>query len=181
LGKPVGTDLVNEFQSLNDKLFTCSVTSVTEVSVENQPFCIHCNLRFDSSLPLEDVRYLEKEVDKALRDQTRRFASEAIKPILSNSENDKVTRFLQIVQGSNIAPLINILDDDLIDFIRKFLAERGVKTEAAPILRRLKDRFPVVEEEKLESVVQEFRKLLQSAFDEAKKHNPRKKITISLE
>jgi len=181
LGKPAGTHLANEFQNLDKRLSTCPITSVTQVSVENQPFCAGCNLKFGDSLPVEDISYLDKEVDKALREQMRRFASGVVRQILAKRANDKLTKFLQIVQGSNIAPLVDVLDDDLINYIREFLAAEGVRTEPTLILRSLKDQFPVVEEEKLESVVQEFRKLLQSAFVEAKKHNPGKRVTISLE
>jgi hypothetical protein len=47
-------------------------------------------------------------------------------------------------------------------------------------LGTLADKYPVVEEEKVAEVVEEFRQLLLKAFTEAKKKNRDKKIRISL-
>lgn len=181
LGKPVGANLPDRFKDIDQNMISCSVTNVTNVSVENQPCCPQCNLKFNTLLPKDEINELDKEVDRALREQSRRLASETIKQVLSKSENDQITKFLQIIQGSNLAPLIAILDDDLINFIRSVLKQKGVKAESSPVLKRLRDKFPIVEEDKLEGVVEEFRTLLHNAFSEIKKRNPGKKVTISLE
>ena len=180
LGKPVGIGLGETYQKLSDKVSTCPVASVTDVLIENQPFCSSCGLLLTTQPPSDPIDQLAKEADKALGQQLRRLSSEAIKQILAKSSEDRITRFLHIVQSSDLASLINVLDDEIIEFIRVLLLKNRVKTVAAPILERLAEKYAVIDEGQLEEAVNEFRRLLQESFKAAREKEPDKSIRVSL-
>jgi hypothetical protein len=180
LGEPLGTDLPRRYQSSSSKLSSCDVVVVDKVSVENDPTCSSCRLPLTQEPPAEEVPHLSRDLEKALKEQLRRLSSEAVKRVLERSTEDKVTKLLQIVHASELSSLVNVIDDEVIKFIRMLLLESNIQTVAQPVLIRLADEHPLIQEDGIEEVVAEFRRLLQEAFEQAKRQNPEKRIQLSL-
>ncbi|MBT9159326.1 MAG: hypothetical protein AAGB97_05130 [Dehalococcoidia bacterium] len=180
LGESLGTDLPQHYQSLLPRLGSCDVSIVTEVSVENDPACSSCRLALTQEPPAEEVQHLSRDLGKALKEQLRRLSSEAVKRVLERSNEDKVTKLLQIVHASELSSLVNVIDDEVIKFVRILLLESNIQTVAQPVLVRLADKYPVIQEDGIDEAVAEFRRLLQEAFEQAKRQNPEKRIQLSL-
>jgi hypothetical protein len=45
-------------------------------------------------------------------------------PILSQSHQPRIEQFIKVVQTSDLSSLANILDDELVSFLRQLLAGR---------------------------------------------------------
>ncbi len=78
-------------------------------------------------------------------------------------------KFLQVVQASDLAALADVLDDDLVGFLRTLLQEARADAPTNGVLEQLALRFPVVEESRVPAVVSAFRDLLRDALRDAKK------------
>ncbi len=180
IGNPVGSDLPQRFIDLERKLITCPVTVVAQVSVESEPFCSQCRLMLKDEVPSPLVQQFCKDLDKAVHEQFKRLSQQAISQILNNSKDDKLTRFLKVVQASDLASLCSILDDNLVAFIRSLLTEKQICTVNKPVIDKLTEQFQIIEEDKLEDIVKEFQKILKEAFEAARKENPGKKVRINL-
>ena len=73
---------------------------------------------------------------------TTRLASEAIHRVLARSREDAVATFMQVVQTSNLTSLVDLLDEDMVDFIRVLLAEAEVATSESDLLQRFAAAYP---------------------------------------
>jgi hypothetical protein len=73
------------------------------------------------------------------------------------SSEDRLTRFIQVVQASDLAGLANVLDAGLIDFLRELLEN----DDEPALLSRLVLEFPEVTSANLEAAVARVRGLLQ--------------------
>jgi len=81
---------------------------------------------------------------------------------------------------SDLSSLCNVLDDELIKFIRLLLNQKQICTVNKPIIDKLTEQFQTIEEDNMEAAVKEFQKLLKEAFEAAHKENPGKKVRINL-
>ncbi len=122
LGNPVGQGLGQRYEPLLPQLTSCPAR---EVSVPEQPRCPNCRLALDAEPPQAEVQSLLAELDSSLRQQQRRLSTEAIRRILSRSTEPRLDRFLKVVRASDLSALTEVLDDELVVFLRDLLAEAG--------------------------------------------------------
>ncbi len=174
LGRPVGEDLPRRYRALNDHVQPCPVPFAT-LTLEAAPVCERCRLALTDEPPKAEVDAFLRDLDRALAAQQRRLASEAIRRVLAKSQEDIVAKFVQVVQTSNLASLVDLLDEDLVTFIQKVLAEEEVGTSESDLLQRFAAAYPTLEESDLSKALQEFEKILRAAFAEARQANPDKK------
>ncbi|MFQ5613427.1 MAG: hypothetical protein ACE5H9_14975 [Anaerolineae bacterium] len=179
LGPAVGEDLNGRFQDLDERLPACVVTEVTAVEVDHQPTCRVCGLRLTDSPPEDEVTTFSTALDDALKRKTRQLAAEAVSRVLARSGRDDLTTFVEAVQASDLAALVDVMSPDLADFINRLLAEESILNTEADILAQLAHQYPSLEEKDIEAVVDQFRQLLEQAFAAARRANPEKK-TIRL-
>lgn len=173
LGSPVGDGLPNRLQTLQDRVRPCPVP-LQNLTLEDKPVCT-CGLTLADELPTTDVDGFLSDLNLALQTQQRRLASEAIRRVLANSGESRVTAFVQAVQTANMAALVDVMDDELATFIRVLLAEQEVGTSDADALRRFAEAYPTLEEADLPKAVRDFERLLKESFDTARRANPGKK------
>jgi hypothetical protein len=180
IGEPVGAQLEIQRTQLLGQLQVCSITDVNAIDVNAEPSCMACRLKLTGQSPTTQVYSFLEDLHSALQEQLRRLSTVAIQRILTEGGGDRVEKFLKVLRASDLSTLINVLDDDLTTFIRTLLREANIQTEASSVLQMLAAKYPVVEEEKVAEVVEEFRQLLSKAFAEAQQKNRGKKIRISL-
>ena len=181
LGPAVGKELTAEYQRLLSKLNPCPAPDLEAVASGEQPACPSCGFLIVHHPPTTEVRAFLDHLNDALGEQQHRLATEAIRQILSQSKESRIDQFIRVLQTSDLSSLANVMDDELVNFLRKLLAEAETHTEWYPILRRLIEKYPVVEEGQADQVVAELAALLKEAFAEAKRRNPGKRIRIALE
>jgi hypothetical protein len=174
LGKPWGEDLESRFQALQPRLQPCPVPFAS-LALEASPTCPECRLTLTTESPRAEVESFLRDLSLALADQQRRLASEAIRRVLTRSQESAVAKFVQVVQSANLAALVDVMNEDLVTFIRVLLAEEEVGTGESDVLHRFALAYPTLEEADLPAAVQTFENLLREAFTEARKANPDKK------
>ena len=120
LGGPLGADLPERFWELLASVRTCG-TSEDQVSLEDAPFCRECLLPLDENVPLREATLLLSETKGAMRVYNRRLSSEAVRRILDHPTTEQLDKFVGIVQVSDLSFLGNVLDEQVIGFLRRFV------------------------------------------------------------
>ena len=177
LGPPLAEELLHEYEPLLAEAKPCPAT---KVPIEDQPLCPYCGLMLTATPPSEVEQFLNR-LHQALSEQHRRLSAEAIRQILSQVNESRVDQFVKVIQTSDLSSLANVLDDDLVAFLRQLLADAETISQWCPILRTLSQKFPAIEEEQIDDFLSEFARELKSAFDLAKRQNPGKRIRMMLE
>lgn len=179
LGPPLGKDLARCHEELLRRVQPCPVPFVS-LELDATPTC-QCGLTLTSESLAPPVESLRKDLARALQDQQRRLASEAIRRILARSNEDRIVTFVQAVQAADLAPLVDVMDDELATFIQVLLAEEETATSPSDLLRRFADAYPTLEESDLAQAVRTFERLLREAFAEARQaHADKKTVRLTL-
>jgi len=175
LGRPLGERLHAHYRALAAQSAPCS-QPFANLTLDGEPVCPTCRLAFDQEVPQGEVEQFARELERGLRDQQRRLASEAIRRVLARGDGGGVATFVQAVQAANVAPLVDVMDDEMAGLVRRLLAEENVvAVRGDRVLVKLIESYPTLEEQDLDRAVAAFRQLLQDAFRDAHKANPEKK------
>jgi hypothetical protein len=181
LGPAIGEDLEKRFTDLCQGLEPCAETDYSQVKVDSSPVCAICQRKMTYSTPTQLVEKFNRDLNQALVDQQRRLASETIRRVLEQGQGDALGKFLKVIQASNMAALVNILDTNIVKVIRELLHQEQIVTLESHAVGSLLQKYNSFEEKDIPRVVDEFRGLLQKAFEEARRNNPGKKtIRINL-
>jgi hypothetical protein len=162
LGPPVATTALEQYHEL-ERLYACTVQpQVLAEALRDSPACPECDFELDRVSPGADARRVRQAIERGLLSQQRRLAQRVVSRLLelpSRSEGERLTRFVQVVQASDLTGLALVLDDTIVEFLRDFL-------EPAPAQPGLIDRlalsFPEVTLANLDAAVAEVRRLLTS-------------------
>lgn len=170
LGTPVGRTALSAYRRLLAKTKVCSSGKELASQLLQRPLCSGCGLTLADSPPEEIAQEAVRGLMRALARQQARLASEAVRQILARRGGERIERFIQVVQASDLTGLVNVLDDALLDFLSELLAPAAVSTDVLEELSRL---FPSVEEKNLDTAVEEFRRLLEAALEAQRREAPR--------
>ncbi|MFQ5924936.1 MAG: hypothetical protein ACE5IE_02945 [Dehalococcoidia bacterium] len=181
LGEPRGQELIGRYDRLLAKLSPCPIMDMAEVSVEEQPACSHCGLLLTADLPRREVKRFLHELKQALKEQHHRISSEAMGQILAQSGERRIDQFIKVVQTSDLSSLVNVLDDELVDFLRRLLKEAHIEIKWRPTLSEFAERFRSLEEGEIDAAAAEFARVLRKAFAKAKGEHPGKRVRLSFE
>lgn len=197
LGEPLGQGLRESYRGLRGQLNTCSAER-DALALEAEPCCSICRHPMTLRPPAQEAAALTDEVRRALAEQLRRLSSEAMRDILARSGEDRLHRLVQVAQTADLSALANVLDEELVAFLRGFLAERRAYvvsaparaiqerneyqtfTPSPPLLERLAQKFPTVGQDECPAVVAELASLLDEAFEGAQREQPGKKLRLRL-
>ena len=158
LGPPLAVATLNRFHEL-ERLFSCSIEAPRlRNALETAPVCPECAYRLGDEAPAPEALRVRQAIDRALAGQQARLAQNVVSRLLSRpSSEDRLTRFIQVVQASDLAGLTNVVDAGLIEFLRELLEN----AEEPNLFSRLAQEFPEVTSANLEAAVARFRVLLQ--------------------
>ncbi len=121
LGEPVGVDVVERFNGLEASFKRCPIPE-SELSLEQVSYCQGCNLRMDETMSSsKEAERVLRDLERAMREYNRRLGSKAVQQILTDQARGQLDRFIGIVQVSDISALSNVLDDNVVEFLRRFL------------------------------------------------------------
>ncbi len=121
LGPPVRQDLPRVFSSLVARIRLCA-TSPSDLSLEQYPRCRECGLGLGDMLPHREVDIFLKDLEDAIAEQNRRLSHILVRRILRGQADQRLDDLLKIVQASDLSALVTTLDDELLAFIKEFLA-----------------------------------------------------------
>lgn len=174
LGPARGQDLADAYEQLKQALDPCPISDYQAVTVEAAPVCAECRRDLTYSPPDEQVETFRRNLEAALADQQRRLASEAIRRVLER-KGDALSQFVQAAQAANIAALVDLLDENIVNVIRKLLAEEQIGTAEGDVIGKFVQRYGSLEEADIPEAIMAFEALLREAFKEAHRTNPSKK------
>lgn len=162
LGGPLGLDALDAYESALEKAQPCPVEDALAEALRRSPYCPMCRLTLADRPALEEARRIRNRLEKALHQQQTRLAKRVIRHILSTPGEKRTDQFLKIAQAAQLRSIADVLDDDLIAFLRDLLAQ-PVESGESPLEKFLRS-FPAVTHESVGAAVEGFRELLQEAL-----------------
>ena len=121
LGAPMGVAELETYGSLSSSTWQCDQQDL-EAALQDDPLCPTCSIALSGQPPSEQVANVVRDVERDLGGQQVRLAGEAVRRILARG-GERIERFLEIVQASDLTGLALVLDDELLAFISDLLAE----------------------------------------------------------
>jgi hypothetical protein len=185
LGPPlvVSTVIAEGLKRIEDGLCRCADADEAAVA-GNDPICPKCQWRPTVSPPTQELERLTTLVSQGLDDRFFRFKDATISTILRNAaEKDQkagLKELLDIIQLANSDKLANLLNDELVAFLRKTLYDENLVSEQVP-LAPIIQQVGAIEEGRVEEAVSTIARLLTNAIKDAKaKHGPSKRVRVFL-
>lgn len=181
LGPSIGEGLAGEHRELLGRLQPCSYPE-DQIGAE-APLCPRCHLLFPAQPPTEAVATLLHRLDSSLIEQQRRLSTRLVQRILSGQVPtwSGLDQFLNALRASDLQPLVNVLDDNMVDFIRRLLAEAETVVVKTGVLRDIERKYPRLREQDSDALLTFLAQGLKEAFQRAKQEHPGKNILLSLE
>ena len=123
LGKPIGTDSLERQRELQATVQPCPATG-NRLNLVSTPTCRRCNFILGHQPPSTEVAAVIRAVERCLREQNQRLSLHVVHRLLGGEPDERIQRFIQIVQVSDLSGLANVLDNQLADFLREVLTNR---------------------------------------------------------
>ncbi len=121
LGEPVGRDIPLRYEAMAGLFNKCAALG-EEISLDDVPYCPDCRLTLDQDIPRREVEALFGDTRRALREYNRRLGSYAARRILADPAGGQNDRFVALVQVADPSALAGVLDDEVVEFLRTFVA-----------------------------------------------------------
>jgi hypothetical protein len=180
LGGPVGEESLRRYRALTSQTEGCAIGEGLEGLLAGRTACPSCQITLVDEPPDEEIRQALQGLTSALARQQARLSSEAVRQILAAGKGERLERFLQVVQASDLTGLANVLDDELLAFLRELLAS-NLPATSLPVLERLRRAFPEAGQEDVEAATGEFRRLLLEALAARGRADPNRPPRVTLD
>jgi hypothetical protein len=174
LGPPLGEEALADYQQLPQRIGACLLSASLEREPGEAARCSTCGISLNDEPPWEDVQRMKRRLERAVNQQLQRLSSKAVSQILVASGEARVEQFLQLVQASQARSLADVLDDDLLGFLRRLLVEARVKSLLAPVFAKLQEAIPDVSEEAVEDIADKVARVIHDAFTISQQALPEK-------
>ena len=120
LGEPIGVDAQERLQVVVGSLKSCS-TATDQIRLETSPRCQTCSLGLDEEVPRREADAAMDGVETAMREYSRVLGSHGARMVLANPTSAQLTKFVELVQVADPSALADVLNDDVVEFLRQFL------------------------------------------------------------
>jgi hypothetical protein len=164
LGPALGEEALAEYEQLPQRIGACLLSANLERELGEVPRCPACGISLNDEPCWEDVQRVKRRLERALNQQLQRLSSKAVHHILAASGEARVEQFIQLVQASQARSLADVLDDELLGFLRRLLVEARVKSLLAPVFAKLQEPIPDLSEEAVEEIATEVARVIHHAF-----------------
>ena len=122
LGAPVGADLGDRLAALLAPVRPCGLgEQALRAALATSPLCPACRLSLDAQPPIAAVAQWQRDLDAALRTQQRRLAQAVVRRAIADSRRPALDRFLRAVRAGDLAPLVEVMDPEVVALIREVL------------------------------------------------------------
>ena len=119
LGEPLGTELPELFDGISGPLRRCHLAP-EDLDLDAGPICV-CDLSLDEEVPRRQAEAMLGTVASAMREYNRRLGSHAVRRVLAEPSREQIDRFVDLVRVADPSALANVLDDQVVDFLRQFI------------------------------------------------------------
>jgi hypothetical protein len=171
LGPPAGVGALAAFDSLLEETSACPLIAGIEEVAAAEGSCPECGLLLDQSPPARRVAEILDRIERACDRQMAQLSSSAIQQVLRRSNDSRVDQFLRMIQASQMSRLRDIMDDDLVGYLRRFLVESRIEDALEPLLNRVQAGVPPNVDE-AQTAMREVSHVLQRAFQSAQRALP---------
>ena len=163
LGPPVGEAATAAYEQLLEEAAGCPLAEDATGELDSSAVCPACGLLLDQQPPRELVADALDRIARAIQRQMALLSGVAVRQVLERSGDARVERFLKVVQAAQLASLVEILDDELVGYLRRFLVEARIGAVLEPVLTRLQEGT-APEENEARQAMREMARVLQRAF-----------------
>ncbi len=122
LGAPVAADLPGLTAELRNEVIACGADP-SAADIAEQVRCQACGIGLDGKAPVDEVNRLAGYVQEALGEQNRRLSTHIAHRLIQRDDQERLDRFIQVVEVSDLAGLAHVLDDELTSFVGALLRE----------------------------------------------------------
>jgi len=164
LGPPQAQAALGQYHEI-ERLFACPAVEDLVATLQNAPICPYCEYHLGDEAPSADARRVEQAIERGLASQQSRLAQRVVNRLLARpgrAGSDRLDRFIEVVQASDLTGLASVLDDGLIAFLQDLLE---TPEPTVTLLDRLSYAYPEITAANLDNALAEFRQLLQDELD----------------
>ena len=122
LGEPVGGEVHQIYGDVSGALKTCTLED-SELSLEAAPWCTGCLLTLDEHVARRAAEGLIGSTETALREYNRRLGSHSVRQVLVQPSKEQLDRYIDLLRVADPSVLANVMDDDVMAFLRQFLTK----------------------------------------------------------
>jgi hypothetical protein len=94
------------------------------VHLEERPAYPYCGLRLSERVPHQEIEAVLVDIGQASQEQNRRLSLCGVPQILEKNEEGMVDKLIGILHVADMTPLANVLDPQVLAFLRTFATER---------------------------------------------------------
>ncbi|HLG10482.1 MAG TPA: hypothetical protein VI876_01880 [Dehalococcoidia bacterium] len=161
LGAPQAVAALTQFHDL-ERFFGCPAdVDVLAHILAAGPVCPLCSYHLGEEPPLADARRVQQAIQRGLSHQQSRLAQRVVTRLLARpgrAGSDRLDRFIEVVQASDLTGLASVLDEGLVAFLRDLLE---TPEPATTLLDQLATSYPEITAANLEEALAELRILIQ--------------------
>ena len=128
LGEPVGTEVPQLFKDVTASYKIC-LPGQEKLSLDDAPYCRGCQLSLDQEVPRREAELLMGATERAMQKCNRRLSSHSVRQILAHPTREQLDKFVALVQVADPSALVNVLDDEVVGFLRRFLRSAEPSTK----------------------------------------------------
>jgi len=122
LGPAIGLDLIDEFEGFPSKISTCKPIKVADLGYSTE--CPFCGLQYKGGLDWAAFVKFEKRLDETCRKKLA-LISRKVAEVAVGSEEGPLRAFIDAVAVSDLDKLYLVLDDEVLEALRKVFALEG--------------------------------------------------------
>ncbi len=171
LGPPVGAGALAAYEELVADTAGCPLISGVEEMLDTEAVCPACGLSLDQWAPAQRIDEILTRIELACDHQMTRLSSNAVQQVLRRSADPRLEQFLKMIQASQLSSLRNLIDDELVGYLRRFLVESRIQEALQPIFDQLQQGGPPKVDE-AQTAMREVSQVLQRAFQAAQRALP---------
>jgi hypothetical protein len=164
LGTPQAQAALTQYHEI-ETLFACPSGGEDLVRIlDEAPICPYCSYQLGADPPTADARRVLSAIERGLETQQARLAQRVVSRLLvrpGRAGSDRLDRFIEVVQASDLTGLAGVLDDGLVAFLQDVLESPAGST----LLDGLAGAFPQITAANIEDAVAEFRRLLREELE----------------
>lgn len=163
---PSTATVESDFVALEKSVWICPDAAEAAV-VGGNAICQKCEWTPECGLP--DVSSLQTRVDNGIADRIQRFKDAAIAAILKQAGDGKpeIKTLLKVIAAADAGKLVEILTDELVEFIRKLLQEQNL-AQVEVGLSDILDEIGAIDGERIDEAVDTFSNRLRTKLKDAK-------------
>ena len=115
-----GLGLGETLEQLNDG-YQCPVGGEM-LLLEDSPICGSCEITLEQTLPVGELNEIGSAIEAAVAIKCQKLSELLMGKIIQDADDPRLDDFIRIVQTSDLTALCNIMNRDMVDFIRRLLA-----------------------------------------------------------